>query len=130
MDNQQVELPTAYQRVSAVVVAIAIGLGAYGAHGLDASEEGLANWKTAALYHLVHGVVLYFLSTRPKASRSCCPTGPWWCLLVGIVLFSGLLYTNVLSGIRWLGAIVPLGGLSFIAGWVWLAIVPFRGAAD
>jgi uncharacterized membrane protein YgdD (TMEM256/DUF423 family) len=126
MEEQQIDPPVVYQRVSALVVAIAVGLGAYGAHGLEASEKGLASWRTAVLYHLVHGVVLYFLSIRTRTGLRCCPNGPWWCFLIGVLLFSGLLYTNVLTGVRWLGAIVPVGGLSFIIGWLWLAVVPDR----
>jgi uncharacterized membrane protein YgdD (TMEM256/DUF423 family) len=129
--SEHPELPSLfYQRVSALVMALGVALGAYGAHGLEASEKVLANWKTAVLYHLIHGIALYLLSRRPAGRARCCPNGPWWCLLTGILLFSGLLYTNVLSGVSWLGAIVPVGGLAFMAGWIWLAVAPFTPAGS
>ena len=115
------------QRVSAVVMALGVGLGAYGAHGLEADTKGIANWKTAVLYHLIHAIALYVLASRPldkSGTKRCCPNGPWWCLLAGILLFCGMLYTIVLTGVTWLGAIVPIGGLAMIVGWLWLAISP------
>ncbi|MEZ5324968.1 MAG: DUF423 domain-containing protein [Verrucomicrobiales bacterium] len=107
------------QRIAAVTMAAGVALGAYGAHGLDADAKGLANWKTAVLYHLIHGIVLYFLASRPNRSNG---NGPWWCLFAGIVIFSGMLYAIVLTGVTWLGAIVPIGGLAMIVGWLWLAV--------
>lgn len=108
------------QRLAAVTMAVGVAMGAYGAHGLDADAKGLANWKTAVLYHLIHGIALYFLATRP--SKTGDNNGPWWCLFVGILIFSGMLYAIVLTGVTWLGAIVPIGGLAMIIGWLWLAV--------
>jgi uncharacterized membrane protein YgdD (TMEM256/DUF423 family) len=115
------------QRVSAIVMALGVALGAYGAHGLQADEKGMANWKTAVLYHLIHAVALYVLASRPASGHGamrCCPNGPWWCLFAGIAIFSGMLYAIVLTGATWLGAIVPIGGLAMIIGWLWLAFAP------
>jgi uncharacterized membrane protein YgdD (TMEM256/DUF423 family) len=108
------------QRIAAVTMAAGVSLGAYGAHGLEADAKGLANWKTAVLYHLIHGIALYFLATRPSRTGNN-TNGPWWCLFVGILIFSGMLYAIVLTGVTWLGAIVPIGGLAMIIGWLWLA---------
>ena len=108
-------------------MAAGVALGAYGAHGLDADANGLANWKTAVLYHLIHGIALYFLASRPShavRAPKCCQNGAWWCLFAGVLIFSGMLYAIVLTGVTWLGAIVPIGGLAMIIGWLWLAVAP------
>ncbi|MGK0190018.1 MAG: uncharacterized membrane protein YgdD (TMEM256/DUF423 family) [Verrucomicrobiales bacterium] len=104
-------------RLSGLLMAAGVALGAYGAHGLEADAKGLANWKTAVLYHLIHGLALYFLASQPRKNQVA-----WWCLFVGILIFSGMLYTIVLTGVTWLGAIVPIGGLAMIIGWLSLAL--------
>lgn len=112
-----------YTSVSAILAFLAVALGAFGAHGLEAQLEAadrVGTWETASFYHLIHAVVLFVLSWRSEAV----PKGPWICLAVGIVVFSGSLYTLCLTGITMLGAIPPLGGLAFLIGWLWLAIRP------
>ena len=120
--------------LGAVSAALAVGLGAFGAHGLDgvlserhsADPDLLArrmdNWKTAALYQMHHsiGLILVGLVSLVRPRKWLTIAG--WCFLVGILLFSVLLYALVLSEVRVLGAIVPLGGIAFIVGWVALAI--------
>src|SRR5262245_21098201 len=109
-------------RIAAVMGALAVGLGAFGAHGLkDVLERNgtAAIWQTAVFYHFIHTVMLYVLASRNPRSA-----GPWVSFLVGILIFSGSLYLLALTNIRWLGAITPLGGVSFIVGWVWLAVCP------
>lgn len=101
-------------RLAALVVFLGIALGAFGAHGLEdrLAETGRAdNWETATLYHLVHGVALFALALSGRA-----PLGYAW-FLAGVVLFSGSLYVLALTGLTWLGAITPFGGLSFLVGW-------------
>lgn len=111
--------------LGSVNMALAVGLGAFGAHGLKkiATPEMLAVWQTAVLYHLIHalGLLLIGLLATQLPVR---PAG--WLLLSGIVLFSGSLYLLVLTGTRPLGMITPLGGLLFIAGWLQLAFSAFR----
>jgi uncharacterized membrane protein YgdD (TMEM256/DUF423 family) len=58
------------------------------------------------------------------AQRSPLRTGPWFGFLAGIVFFSGSLYLLALTGMKWLGAVTPLGGVSFLVGWVWLVLAP------
>ncbi len=114
-------------RVSAVVGFLAVALGAFGAHGLKdvlARHETTAIWQTGVLYHLVHAAVLLALSAFRPAWR-----GPWLCFLVGVGVFSGSLYVMGVTGIRWLGAITPLGGLAMLAGWLWLAVGRPKGVA-
>lgn len=100
-------------RVSAIVIFLGIALGAFGAHGLaDRLEETgrLANWETATLYHLFHGLAMFVIARLGK------PIGFFW-FLAGVILFSGSLYALALTDISKLGAITPLGGLSFLIGW-------------
>lgn len=108
-------------RASAAFGFLAVALGAFGAHGLKATLETfgtLAIWEKAVFYHFIHAVVLFLLAreTRP-------PRGPWMCFLAGILIFSGSLYLLAVTNARWLGAVTPLGGVSFLAGWLWLAIL-------
>jgi uncharacterized membrane protein YgdD (TMEM256/DUF423 family) len=70
-------------------------------------------------YHFVHAIALLVLAVFGTANR-----GAWWLLLAGIFIFSGSLYTMALANLRWLGAITPLGGLCFLAGWAWLIFSP------
>ncbi len=77
-------------------------------------------WNKAVLYHFVHALALLVLAALPARSRRC------GLFIGGIVLFSGSLYLLALTNVKWLGAITPLGGLCFLAGWVSLAIWPPR----
>ena len=96
--------------------ALAVALGAFGAHALKAtlSPELLVTWETAVRYQMyaAFGIQLGSLQGGSKA--------PLWSLALGSLLFSGSLYLLCLTGVRWLGAITPLGGLALIAGWLWL----------
>jgi uncharacterized membrane protein YgdD (TMEM256/DUF423 family) len=78
-------------------------------------------WNKAVLYHFVHALALLALAAMPTASRAASAL-----FVAGIVLFSGSLYLLALTNIKWLGAITPLGGLCFLAGWACLAIWPPR----
>jgi uncharacterized membrane protein YgdD (TMEM256/DUF423 family) len=109
-------------RVAAIFGLVAVGLGAFGAHGLkDVLQRNgtLAIWETAVFYHFVHAVILLLLANRMERVA-----GPWWCFVGGICVFSGTLYVLALSNLRWLGAVTPLGGLSLMVGWGWLALRP------
>src|SRR5206468_4813269 len=109
-------------RIAAVLCFLAVGLGAFGAHSLKSSLEMrsmLDVWNKAVLYHFIHAIALLALALYSTANRGAC-----WLLFAGIFLFSGSLYLLALSNVRWLGAITPLGGLCFLAGWAWLIIAP------
>ena len=109
-------------RSAALLGLLAVGLGAFGAHGLKdlLVRNGTATiWEKAVLYHFIHALMLYVL-----AGRTGRPSGAWWCFLAGIILFSGSLYLLALTNVRWLGAVTPFGGASFIAGWLWLVVCP------
>jgi uncharacterized membrane protein YgdD (TMEM256/DUF423 family) len=106
-------------RIAAVSGFLAVGLGAFGAHGLKdllARNNTAAIWEKAVFYHFIHTVMLYIL-----ASRDPLPCGPWYSFFLGILLFSGSLYVLAFTNIRWFGAITPFGGVSFLVGWLWLA---------
>jgi uncharacterized membrane protein YgdD (TMEM256/DUF423 family) len=106
-------------RVAAFLGALAVALGAFGAHGLKellVRNHTVEIWEKAALYHFLHAIMLVVLSLRKPLLN-----GPWFSFLIGIVIFSGSLYLLALTNIRWLGAITPIGGTSFIVGWLWLA---------
>lgn len=111
-------------RLAAVFCFAAVALGAFGAHALKASLQAsgmLDAWNKAVLYHLAHAVALVALALHGGGNRAA-----YLLLAAGILLFSGSLYTMALipQSRDWLGAITPLGGLCFLAGWAWLAIAP------
>jgi uncharacterized membrane protein YgdD (TMEM256/DUF423 family) len=107
----------------ALLAAAAVGLGAFGAHGLKSrvTADLLAVFETAARYHLIHALAIVAVAWVAERYPGACATAAGWLFLAGIVLFSGSLYALVLTGVRGLGAITPLGGLAFIAGWILLA---------
>jgi uncharacterized membrane protein YgdD (TMEM256/DUF423 family) len=105
---------------------LAVALGAFGAHGLrgQLGPGGLELWRTAALYHLVHAAAL--LAIALAADRLRAGRAVSWMFAVGMVLFSGSLYLLALTGRTWLGAVTPLGGAAFLAGWLTLAVTGAR----
>lgn len=111
-------------RLAAAAGLLAVALGAFGAHGLKdllAQNGTAAIWEKAVFYHFIHAVVLFFL-----AERKILPAVAWWSFLAGIVLFSGSLYLLAVTNARWLGALTPVGGVSFIVGWAALLFKPAR----
>jgi uncharacterized membrane protein YgdD (TMEM256/DUF423 family) len=105
-----------------------VALGAFGAHGLKVTLDatgGLENWKTAVLYQLVHAVALLALAPRTESTMRTIG----WLWLVGVVLFSGSLYTLALGfpG-KFLWPLTPLGGLALLLGWTRLTWTAFRPA--
>jgi uncharacterized membrane protein YgdD (TMEM256/DUF423 family) len=110
----------------AVNAFAAIACGAFGAHALKRrlDAERLAVFETGARYHMYHAVGLIAVAWLGARCGSAANTAGAL-LLAGILLFSGSLYALALSGVRWLGAITPLGGLCFLLGWAdfaWLAL--------
>ena len=101
---------------------LAVAFGAFGAHGMKSilAHNGTATiWEKAAFYHFIHAVMLFVV-----AGRKPFQAGPWWSFLAGIFLFSGSLYLLAATNVLWLGAITPLGGICFLAGWAWLLFKP------
>jgi uncharacterized membrane protein YgdD (TMEM256/DUF423 family) len=107
-------------RIAAIAGLLAVALGAFGAHGLKdllAHNGTAAIWEKAVFYHFIHAVMLFLL-----AERKVFPAIVWWCFLAGIIIFSGSLYLLAVTDLKWLGVITPLGGLSFMVGWLGLAL--------
>jgi len=113
----------------AIMLALGVAIGAFGAHGLQGKLDAYSMdiYQRAVLYHFNHALGLLLVGAL-AASGAVAPLARWagWLLLVGIVLFSGSLYVLALTGNRMLGAITPFGGISFIAGWVVLAIAAVK----
>ncbi len=116
--------------LGSIAMALAVILGAFGAHGLKSRLTGemLAIFETGVNYHFYHAIGLLLIgliaSYLPDSSLL-----PWagWLMVGGIIIFSGSLYILSISGIRWLGAVTPIGGLCFIASWILLAIAVWNG---
>ncbi|MBI4663168.1 MAG: DUF423 domain-containing protein [Verrucomicrobia bacterium] len=114
--------PALAEKLAALCGLLAVGLGAFGAHGLSrtlAQFQTAEIWDKAVFYHGIHAVVLFIL-----AGRAPFRFGPWLCFLFGILLFSGSLYLLAATNARWLGAVTPIGGTSFLIGWFWLMLRP------
>jgi len=113
----------------AIAAGIGVMLGAFGAHGLKSrvGPDLLVIFETGVRYHMYHALAL--LAVGWAAARWSTPLvhGAGWAFIAGIVIFSGSLYVMTLTGLRWLGAVTPLGGLAFIAGWLLLAAAALRG---
>jgi uncharacterized membrane protein YgdD (TMEM256/DUF423 family) len=110
--------------IGAIAGFLAVGLGAFGAHALRArlSPEMLAVFETGVRYHMYHALAI--IATALVMSRMSGFLVVWagWLFIAGIVLFSGSLYLLAFTGVTVLGAITPLGGLAFLAGWACLAL--------
>lgn len=117
-------------RLAAMLGFLGVSLGALGAHALEArwlaelsateAAKRADVWETASFYHMVHAVVLLVLAyVFPKEDQG---RWTWGCLVLGVMVFSGSLYGYGYTGIKWLGAITPFGGLLMIIGWLLLAL--------
>jgi len=115
--------------LGALLGGLAVGLGAFASHGLreQLSDRALAIFETGVRYQMYHALALLLVGlwlSRAEAGRSLL-TGAGIAYLIGILIFSGSLYVLSLTNIKVLGAITPLGGVAFIAGWGLLAIAAF-----
>lgn len=119
--------------VGALLGALSVGCGAFGAHGLksrfvvegqlsEAAQQKLANWETAARYQMYHALALLAIGLASQRQTSAWLSLAGGAMTLGTLIFSGCLYALVLSGQKWLGAIVPVGGALLIVGWVCLAV--------
>jgi len=113
----------------ALAAFVAVALGAFAGHGLKSRLDPtmLATFETGVRYHMYHALALLAVAWAAARWPSAAVNASGWLFVAGIVLFSGSLYALSLSGVRWLGAITPLGGLAFLAGWLCLAWAAWRG---
>jgi len=116
---------------------IGVAAGSFGAHGLKTMLESSGradNWETAVRYCLVHALALAVVGVAAALPQTAPCRGlvaaAGWCFLVGTLVFSGLLAALALSGLRILGAIVPIGGVLMLAGWACLAIAGIQASAE
>lgn len=114
--------------LGALLAFVGVALGAFGAHALRSSLSAadLAIFETGVRYQMYHAVALLGVAWAWTRWPGGGITAAGWLFVAGIVVFSGSLYALVLTGQRWLGAVTPLGGLCFLAGWACLAWAAFR----
>lgn len=117
----------------AFLMALAVALGAFGAHGLRTKLDAysLSVYEKAVFYHFIHalGILLVAVLARTGTFPLTSQSRVAWFLFLGIIIFSGSLYALAISGIRMLGAITPIGGLCFIIGWLLFAYYAVRARA-
>lgn len=115
----------AWVRAGAVMGFLAVALGAFGAHGLRLRLEGLgtaSTYQTAVEYHMAHALALIAVGALSVGLGRTVTALIGWSFLAGIVIFSGSLYVLALTGMKWLGAVTPIGGVAFLVGWAALAL--------
>ena len=115
----------------AVNALISVGMGAFGAHGLEGkvSDHYIAIWETAAKYQMYHALGLILIGIlQSQALLGAASQLNWagWLMLAGIIIFSGSLYVLALTQIGVLGAITPIGGVAFIAGWIMVILAAVK----
>lgn len=117
--------------LGAIFMVIGVAAGAFGAHTLEGYFERApdleSSYQTAVSYHLLHGLALFAVAWVASRWPGNTVNIAGYLIIAGIVLFSGSLYLLSLTGVSWLGAITPLGGVAFVAGWVVLALAIWRG---
>ena len=112
--------------IAAINMAIAVALGAFGAHGLKniVSAQQLEWWHTATLYLFIHALGLLLIGLLIRLRYATQITA--WLLQIGIIIFAGSLYAMTLGAPLCFGAITPIGGVLMIVGWLWLAVSSFK----
>jgi uncharacterized membrane protein YgdD (TMEM256/DUF423 family) len=119
-----------FAALAALLGFLGVGLGAFGAHALRATLEprDLEIFETAVRYQLIHALALLGVAWAWTRWPGTATVAAGWLFVAGVVVFSGSLYTLVLTGARWLGAVTPLGGLALLAGWLALGWAAVRHA--
>ena len=115
--------------LAAILGALSVGIGAFGAHGLEATltaNNRADTFETAIKYQFYHTIALFLMGILMLNYDQSQFNVAAICFIVGIAVFSGSLYTLSLTNMTWLGAITPIGGLAFIIGWVFLAFGAYK----
>lgn len=118
-------MPSTFIFLGSLLAGLGVALGAFGAHALRARvpAQRLETFETAVRYQVYHALALIAAGLAVQAGMgSPLAAAAAWLFLAGILLFSGSLYLLAFTGLRWLGAVTPLGGIAFIAGWACLAL--------
>lgn len=110
-------------RLGSALMFAGVAFGAFGAHGLrdKLTPDAMKTYQTAVLYHFIHALALFVVAWAQTQNADARIRFAGWAFTAGVVLFSGSLYSLAVTGTRWLGAITPIGGLFFLAGWAFLA---------
>ncbi|MDP9132891.1 MAG: DUF423 domain-containing protein [Nitrospirota bacterium] len=118
--------------LGALFAATSVMAGAFGAHALKTILDPpmLAAFETAARYQMYHALGLFVVAWLCRETHSPWTLKAGWLFCVGILVFSGSLYIVAIAGIKWMGALTPLGGLSFIAGWICVAWTAWHTGRD
>lgn len=121
-------MPGFFIALGGVLAALAVGLGAIGAHALKSqlTPDRLETFQTAVQYQMIHAIGLILVGIVSLHNRSRWSDASGWAMLVGILLFSGFLYAWLATGQRWFVHLVPVGGVLYIIGWLLLAIGAWR----
>jgi uncharacterized membrane protein YgdD (TMEM256/DUF423 family) len=118
--------------LGSAVMLLGVAAGAFGAHALRAHFGRFPDlapiYETAVRYHLIHGLALFAVAwAAGRWPGSALVNWSGYLLAAGILIFSGSLYLLALTNTRWLGAITPIGGVAFLAGWLCLLLAAWRG---
>lgn len=111
--------------IGALAGGVGVGLGAFGAHGLRSrlTPEMLNVFETGVRYHMYHALAILLVAALMGRMEARLLPVSGWCFSAGIVIFSGSLYALATTGVTMLGAITPIGGVAFLAGWICLILV-------
>jgi uncharacterized membrane protein YgdD (TMEM256/DUF423 family) len=119
--------------MGALLAALAVGLGAFGAHGLKTlveqnrfSAKDLETFHTAVHYQMIHALGLVLIGLLAAARPSGMLDAAGWTMLAGVLVFSGFLYAYVATGTKLFAMFVPVGGVAFILAWLGVAIAAMR----
>ena len=116
--------------IGSLVMFVAVAFGAFGAHALDDyfldNPDLKSSFDTAVRYQVIHGLALFLVAWVFQQWQVSSASAAGWLFVAGILLFSGSLYILSLFGVRWLGAITPLGGICFLIGWILIAITAWK----
>jgi uncharacterized membrane protein YgdD (TMEM256/DUF423 family) len=115
--------------LASLLGGLAVALGAFGAHAMRGrvAENLLANFETGVRYHFYHALALVAVVVAiQRWPSSNLPVIAGWAFVIGVAIFSGSLYIMAFTGLRWLGAITPIGGVALIVGWLCLLLVAWR----
>jgi uncharacterized membrane protein YgdD (TMEM256/DUF423 family) len=119
--------------IGALLAALAVGLGAFGAHGLKTlveqnkfSAKDLETFHTAVQYQMIHALGLILVGLLAAARPSGLLDAAGWTMLAGVLVFSGFLYAYVATGTKFFAMLVPIGGVAFILAWLSVAIAALR----
>jgi uncharacterized membrane protein YgdD (TMEM256/DUF423 family) len=121
--KESLEMDRIFFALGSISAFLAVGLGAFGAHGLKGrlTPELLATFEVGVRYQMYHALALLAVAWACTKWPGPFTTAAGWLFIAGTVIFSGSLYGLSLTGVRWLGAVTPLGGLALLAGWGCLA---------